>query len=224
MYFSRAELVTGAATTGELAALAGGGNYRLHQMVWRLFPANEDQGRDFLYRWEDAAAPRLYLVSERPPALVEGPWKLETKPYTPAVQQGELLQFSLRANPVRTRKAAEGRSKRHDVVMDAKWQQRQAQDEPAQAMTELIHQVGREWLAGRAEGLGFSVQDCPLRVEGYRQHRLFKARTGKPVRFSTLEFSGVLRVVDRELFVQTLFRGVGPAKGFGCGLLMVRRG
>jgi CRISPR system Cascade subunit CasE len=40
---------------------------------------------------------------------------------------------------------------------------------------------------------------------------------------STLEFNGVLRVVNVEQFLETLHRGIGPAKAFGCGLLPVRR-
>jgi CRISPR system Cascade subunit CasE len=62
-----------------------------------------------------------------------------------------------------------------------------------------------------------------LRVSGYRQYRLLKARGKSPIRFSSLDFDGVLTVTEPDRLCQTLFDGIGPAKAFGCGLLLVRR-
>ncbi|MEA2080768.1 MAG: type I-E CRISPR-associated protein Cas6/Cse3/CasE [Pseudomonadota bacterium] len=45
---------------------------------------------------------------------------------------------------------------------------------------------------------------------------------GKEINFSTLDYSGLLTVTDPELFKAALFQGIGPAKAFGCGLLLVR--
>ncbi len=50
-----------------------------------------------------------------------------------------------------------------------------------------------------------------------------KRNGGKQVSLSTLEFNGVLTVADPKLFLETLYEGIGPAKGFGCGLMLVRR-
>ena len=44
-----------------------------------------------------------------------------------------------------------------------------------------------------------------------------------PICFSTLDFSGLLTVADPEKFLSTLYGGIGPAKGFGCGLLLIKR-
>ena len=41
--------------------------------------------------------------------------------------------------------------------------------------------------------------------------------------FSTADFSGELTVFDPSAFVMTLRNGIGPAKAFGCGLLLVHR-
>ena len=57
-----------------------------------------------------------------------------------------------------------------------------------------------------------------LRVEGYAQHR----GKGGELRISTVDFSGYLQVGDAEALRQALFAGVGHAKAFGCGLLLVR--
>jgi len=39
----------------------------------------------------------------------------------------------------------------------------------------------------------------------------------------TVRFDGLLRITDPDAFRETLVRGIGPAKGFGCGLMLVRR-
>ncbi|MBE0437199.1 MAG: type I-E CRISPR-associated protein Cas6/Cse3/CasE, partial [Methylomicrobium sp.] len=62
-----------------------------------------------------------------------------------------------------------------------------------------------------------------IRVDGYRQHRFLKRKGNKQVSLSTLEFNGLLTVTDPNLFIKTLYTGIGPAKGFGCGLMLVRR-
>ena len=45
-------------------------------------------------------------------------------------------------------------------------------------------------------------------------------RAGKVV---TATFEGVMRVLDSVALASLLTNGIGPAKGFGCGLLLVRR-
>ena len=60
-------------------------------------------------------------------------------------------------------------------------------------------------------------------MEGYRRQRFRKFRSNREITFSSLDFSGLLTVKDTDLFGSVLFRGLGPAKGFGCGLMLVRR-
>jgi CRISPR system Cascade subunit CasE len=57
-----------------------------------------------------------------------------------------------------------------------------------------------------------------LRVPVDAQHR----GKGGALRVSTVDFSGQLRVEDADAFRRTLFTGIGHAKAFGCGLLLVR--
>jgi CRISPR system Cascade subunit CasE len=76
--------------------------------------------------------------------------------------------------------------------------------------------------------MGFLVEDDEetqrVRVDGYSQHRLYKNKGCKPVELSTLEFNGILTVTDPATFVEKcLFTGIGPAKGFGCGLMLAKR-
>lgn len=46
---------------------------------------------------------------------------------------------------------------------------------------------------------------------------------GRDISLSTVEFSGALTVTEPDAFNRALLRGIGHAKGFGCGLLLVRR-
>lgn len=198
------------------------GPYGLHRALWGLFSDGPQRQRDFLYREESGA---IYTVSHRAPLAGSGMWLVEQKEYRPRLEPGMRLSFSLRANPVVSRRDEQGKQKRHDVVMEAK---RRLQEEGLPrgewpALAAIAYQAGFAWLAGRAQGAGFAVAPANLRVDGYRTHSLRKHPRARPVCFSTLDFQGELEVTDRERFEQTLFHGMGPAKGFGCGLMLVKR-
>jgi len=143
------------------------------------------------------------------------------------IKKDQRLSFMLRANPIRSKRDEkpdpDGKRKqhRHDVVMEAKTllKQRQA-DHPPEA--EIVQQAGFVWLAMKGEANGFSLREGEVRADGYIQHRFTKPKGKHSVTLSTIEFTGLLTVTDPELFVPALFHGLGPAKGFGCGLMMVR--
>ncbi|WP_103975974.1 type I-E CRISPR-associated protein Cas6/Cse3/CasE, partial [Methylovulum psychrotolerans] len=86
------------------------------------------------------------------------------------------------------------------------------------------------WLKKQGERLGFEllVDDdglSKLQNSGYLWHGLpakAKKKEDKPG-FSTVDFCGELEITDVQKFEQALFQGIGRAKAFGCGLLMIRR-
>ncbi|EIC19431.1 type I-E CRISPR-associated protein Cas6/Cse3/CasE [Thiorhodovibrio frisius] len=202
--------------------------YAEHQAIWRLVGSGEPKARQFLYRREQAGHwPLFYLLSEIEPEPIEGPWDVHTKPFSPKVSGGQRLGFVLRANPVVTTsgsgKPEDKRRVRHDVIMHAKRQEQIREPDPARRMNqhELVQQVGPIWLKDRADQAGFALE--ALHVDGYRQHRLSKRGQGRPIQFSTLDYQGILRVTDTERFLQSLQTGIGHAKAFGCGLLLIRR-
>lgn len=197
--------------------------YGGHQLVWDLFSDGPDRRRDFLYRQEATGIrPKFYAVSRRPPVDHKGFWAISSKNYDPRIARGERLVFTLRVNPVKTKKDDKGRQHRHDVVMEARRQLGSSmKDHP---MQEVIQEEGRRWLLERCEALGFDIATASLRIDGYRQHKFYKGKQVPPVSFSTLDINGILTVTDPEEFVEKcLFGGIGPAKGFGCGLMLVRR-
>lgn len=216
MFFSRMMLRGGAPKSPEFLKAAGD-EYFLHQAVWQVFGDNPDRRRDFLYRLDYAGrVPLIYVVSERQPSESTEFWAIDTKRYEPRISQGTRLGFLLRANPTCKRDG-----KRHDVVMNEKTKVKSADGESKVIMADIVQATCKEWLTSRAAKNGFQVEQ--VRADGYRQCRFHKKNTGVTVQYSTVDFTGVLRVMDTESFLRTLFGGLGAEKGFGCGLLLVRR-
>ena len=230
MYISRVRVATERLDRMALLKLLSGDAYSSHQLLWRLFP-NESQ-RPFLFRQEmedeQLAAnegPRglalFYLVSTDEPVCVPSLLEVNSKPYSPKLIAGEQLFFRLRANPTIARKQpGEKRSRRHDVLMDAKWQWRQGGESSPESLRMVMDDCAIQWLADRSKGLGFELVSAP-QVSGYRQH--LWSRRHRQIKFSSIDYEGVLTVTDPELFSHTLFAGMGRSRAFGCGLLMVKR-
>lgn len=220
MYFSRIQLRSDA----DPRKLVGLNGYREHQALWNLFEPDPDAKRDFLFRRDGQPhRPIYFLVSTREPSDRENLWDVETKPYDPQLQAGQTLAFTLRANPVITRTDSKGRSRRNDLVMDIKkqtaWKDQPETERPS--LTQLVQQAGEQWLQNRQDTIGATVQS--LRSEAYQQHRSYKRGQEKPIRYSTFDLQGTLTVNDGDALRSALFNGIGPAKAFGCGLLLVRR-
>ena len=129
MYFSQVRIRPNIQHSPQLSRLIQGNTYGIHQLLWKLFPDQND--RSFLYREEIAkeqlgiksgvkGEPIFYLVSKEQPADDNPLFAIKYKPYSPKLQAGDHLAFKLRANPVVARKC-EGKknSVRHDVVMDS---------------------------------------------------------------------------------------------------------
>lgn len=231
MYFSLIEPVEGAEREAVFARLKG--PYAEHQWLWRFFAAPEGAPRDFLFRrMERSGRSRFYVVSAREPRAVDDAWEVRSRSFVPEIRTGQRIFFDLRANPVVTVQR-DGKKRRDDVVMSekkkllrerglAKWKHWTTPDRPAEY--ELVARTCRDWLCepvkgvSRAEKAGFSVLKGRLQVDAYRQHRMGE----KGVLFSSVDFSGELEVTDRDAFISVLQNGLGHAKAFGCGLLLVR--
>ncbi|MHB1655773.1 MAG: type I-E CRISPR-associated protein Cas6/Cse3/CasE [Burkholderiales bacterium] len=206
-------------------------SYAEHQWLWRFFPGEENQSRDFIFRRYDVdQMPRFYVVSKRLPIAFSDAWKIQSKDYAPQLAEDQCLSFQLRVNPVVTKKNSAGKSQRHDVVMqakkqlledhgygnDAKW--KEWQDEVNKPLLyELVQKTCMEWLQSRADNNGFAI--VAANVDAYQQNKAGE----RDIRFSTVDYSGELLVTNLKLFQQALFNGVGHAKAFGCGLMLVRR-
>jgi CRISPR system Cascade subunit CasE len=233
----------------QIVALGSLDPYGQHQVLWKLFSVPKEQcgsHGEFLFRAETCnALPAFILLSREKPVDANGLWEVVSKPYAPDIRQGDRLAFKLRANPVdlakrersieeleawRLSRQSRGLKEkpstkkrlRHDVVMAAKlqmgWKNTLPDERPP--LARVAAEAGAAWLRDRQDGLGCSIDEQSLRVDGYRTYRLIKR---KGLCFSSLEFDGCLFVTDPERFRNGLLSGIGPAKGFGCGLMLVKR-
>lgn len=209
MFISRISLRPGASTYF-------GNDYNIHRLVWKFFPhIQSGNPRNFLYRMDDVSRQiTLWIVSETAPLPPDGKWKIETKEYRPALSKGMRLEFLLRANPVRTVQNKDGGHSRHDVVID--WIKRYGKSADR---AEIVQKAGENWIRAREKSGGFAL--ARIVVDSYQQRVFFKKDIR--IKISTMDFSGILTVEDPDSFKKILFHGIGPAKGFGCGLMLVRK-
>lgn len=222
MFFSRARLREGANERKERLDLTDNA-YLLHSLVWDLFADAPDRKRDFIYRLDEVQdLPAIFCVSERRPSDQNGIWQVESKPYAPVVETGQRFAFVLRVNPVRAKRDENHRQHRHDVVMELKTRLREKTGVHPSG-SGIAEQAGFEWLAQKGRSNGFGIRAREVRVDGYRMQRFRKTGEDREIRISTLDFTGLLTVTDPGPFVRALFSGIGPAKGFGCGMMMIRR-
>ena len=190
--------------------------YDLHRQLWRLFPGKERETRQsgeqerqgFLFRIEEhrtGRPARLLVQSRRAPVHAEGILLHGSREIQPAPSVGQRLAFLLTANPVKTIADAE-----RDVKPGK---------QPEKCRVPLIKEEDqRDWLARKLSGAAM-LENTTLLPHAPLYFRKGK-HTGKLV---TCTFEGVLQVMDPERLLGLLENGVGPAKGFGCGLLLVRR-
>lgn len=125
---------------------------------------------------------------------------------------------------------------RHDVIMDAKrkmgWDDIALDRRPA--LAKVAYDAGSRWLEDKSRKLGFKIEPAVIRDDGFGDevelpilrvdgYNTWRQRYGKKIELSTLDFEGVLQVTEPVKFLEALHNGIGPAKAFGCGLLLVRR-
>ncbi|MFC7705587.1 type I-E CRISPR-associated protein Cas6/Cse3/CasE [Plastorhodobacter daqingensis] len=196
-----------------------------HRLLWSAFAGDANAPRDFLWRAEGNGV--FFVLSRRRPA--DSPFfRLpEVKEFAPALSPGDRLEFVLRANATRTRKTGEmtasgkERRKHDDVVMHAI--RDLPKGERAEARMAAAETAGRAWLDGQGSRSGFKVERAEVAdysVVALPDHRGPRKRQPQ---FGVLDLSGVIRVEDPVLFIDSMAQGFGRAKSFGHGLMMIRR-
>ena len=226
MYFSR---ITFNPTVNpqQLTRTLCGNSYREHQALWQLFDSNPDAERDFLYRQViEHGRIKYYALSRRIPVDKTGIWHIDTpKVYDPQLSEGQKLSFMLRVNPIVTITTESGKKQRHDVVMQEKkrsgYKNHPEKERPP--LQQLVQQSSIKWLTERMDTNGFAFEPQQVIADGYRQHRSRINRQQHLIRYSTVDFEGILTVVNIGLFRKALFSGIGKSKAFGCGLLLIKR-
>ena len=202
--------------------------YGIHQQIWNLFPSITDQNRDFLFRVIDRKfPPSFYLLSKREPIDERNYWEIKTKEFSPQLNEGTRLFFSLKANARITRKEISSKKggknpPKHDIFMDAKEQYRKnnnGKNPLGSTWRDTIQKTGYDWIGKQSKKHGFQLES--VRIESCQQQKI--NRKGKNITFNTADFEGILNIQNPEKFLKMLFKGLGSSKSFGCGLMLVRK-
>ncbi len=206
--------------------------YDLHRQLWRLFPgedretrANQEEERQgFLFRVEDhltGRPARLLVQSRRAPEHADGLLLLGSREIQPAPSAGQRLAFVLTANPTKTVIDAQSADKQDKLERHAEKlaKRPERKPRPPTCRVQLIKEdEQRDWLR-RKLAMAATLESADILPHAPLYFRKGN-RAGKLV---TCTFEGQLRVNDPGEMRFLLENGVGPGKGFGCGLLLVRR-
>lgn len=189
--------------------------YDWHQRVWQAFGGRDGAPRDFLSRVDQVDdAYRLLIVSASAPHKPD--WCptdcFQSKPIPDAFFTHPRYRFSLLANP--TKKVVnpdKAKVVRPDGKLDRNKNARRI------ALTQREDLLA--WLGRKAEAGGFAVDLAAVRTIPRGREYFFKPGA-RGVHYAT-EFQGVLQVSDAAKFRETFTTGVGSAKAFGFGLLVL---
>lgn len=145
----------------------------------------------------------LYIVSPVLPdvELLESSFggKAESKTYTVSehLEKGARFAFDIEANPVSNRRSNDGKSNRSaDRGKGARM----------------------KWLTEQGARNGFVLVEGTTRYN-FDAIRLSRAKGASAL--VTVRYSGELEVTDVDAFRRALFNGIGKAKAFGCGLILL---
>jgi len=174
--------------------------YEIHRHLWRLFPGMSEDKRSFLYRvsyGKDNEPMRILVQSIYEPSATEnikGCVLLRKKAFSPVLKEKDRLSFVLCANPTKQLFKERCRVPLVDDEQLIAWLKNKLKDAASLENAEIVD-----------------------------KRNLYFRKDGKAGKIATITYSGQLCVNDPERMRAILEQGIGRAKGFGCGLMLVRR-
>ena len=200
-----------------------------HRLIWTLFPG-KDNVRDFLWRADGRG--RFFILSRRAPTQSGVFQPLETTDFAPVLAPGDRLIFILRANATKDRrvlrdKDGRKRNRRVDLVMDALHRGRSQNStitnpvsKRAGRRMQVAERVANDWMAAQGRRKGFIVER--IVVEDYSVRHIPRAGRNR-ITLGLIDMKGIVTVTEPGKFVKAIAKGLGRAKSFGCGLMLIRR-
>lgn len=137
----------------------------------------------------------------------------------------DVIMHALHATPgrrgpdgrmLRPLRPGEGRAAMREALLG--WRDAAATDEATDPRRPAL-----DWLARQGERRGFALDRDATKVVAYRRVALPRRGEDKPVIFGQVDYEGALTVTDAAAFADTLRSGLGRAKAFGCGLVLLAR-
>lgn len=178
-------------------------NYGWHRALWHLFPDKNGKERNFLFRVDNLRTQfkTLLLSEERPEKQPWGEISWDTKSVSSDFLSHSIYRFQVRANPTMKKTFENGNKKRIGIYQET-----------------LLN----DWILRKADQGGFEIDPRYLNIGGAMDESFWipdKKQNGMHV---SVDFKGILRVIDYPLFEKTFSEGIGSAKAFGYGLLMLQ--
>jgi len=199
--------------------------YDWHQRAWEMFPGRpKGHPRTFLFRVmeKDEGVDFWLMCREEParPDWVTGEnWKVslvaESFPFH------RRYRFDLVANPTQ-----------RDESRD-RWQGRERTRGKHRRFNLTDVKEQRNWLVNKGGKHGFTLMKQEVEDEegGIREELILEMDPRRDFRFTRkdksnglhvgVRYRGYLEVTDRHTFAETFKQGIGPAKSFGFGLLLL---
>ena len=193
--------------------------YQMHRSLMRAFPDDLDKGAErVLFRLETQPRSGTLILLVQSQVLPDWSWLAEpgaigyllpaaesnpaVKPFDLNLAPGQMLTFRLRANPTVKRRFNDQDHKRVGLYREE-------------------DQI--DWLKRKGEQAGF----CLLSARTSRQETVTGTirRNGQKhdLQLLSVQFDGLLQVVDPDRLRQAVYNGIGSGKGLGFGLLSLAR-
>ena len=188
--------------------------YQMHRSIMRAFPEDLDTEKERVLFRVDASrgGPPLLLVQSL--AAPDWSWLVHddgargyllsadepnpsVKDFQIELKSGQVLAFRLRANPTVKRKGKRLGLYRDEEQMD--------------------------WLTRKAEQGGFRLLSARTRNEKVLGGVIHRNSREEHLRVLSVQFEGLLQVVDAQRLRWTVEKGIGSGKGLGFGLLSLAR-
>lgn len=189
--------------------------YGWHKRLWDCFPGAPEQKRDFLTRIDPLeGAFRLWVLSPSKP--VRPAWcpedDFQLKEVSASFLSHRYYAFDLRANPT---KAKVQRGSNGETLRRTDGKRLHGKRIPFVEETDL-----RAWLDRQGVNNGFLISDAkPLEI-GPIQKTYF-TRQGRTGCHYAVQFRGILEATDHVKLAAAYQGGLGDARGFGFGLLLL---
>ena len=192
----------------DVAKLCIRDHYDWHQRIWECFPGLDGKPREYLTRIDQRGdCFRLLIVSPaksvRPDWCPPDAWR-GTKPVPEDYFNHRFYRFQLCANP----------TKKISVEKPGGGFTKNGRRVPLRTRDELAG-----WIKRKGEQGGFGIDEKSLRT--LRRGAEFFMKKGTRGLLNAVEFQGILEVTDMRKFRQAFATGIGSAKAFGFGLLVL---
>ncbi len=195
-------------------------SYSWHKKLWECFPDSPDDMRDFLTRIDPLeGAFRIWILSQK--KLLRPQWcpldGFAVKKIAASFLTHRYYAFDLRANPTKciVQRNASGVRRRHGKRIPL-----------------VNHDELRDWLIRKGKvrcrdkdtGLDVSggfrlVEEKPLEISPMIESHFRKK--GQAAYHGGVQYRGTLKVTNPAQFIETYQSGIGSAKSFGFGLLLL---